>query len=180
MATLVLGRPLRTCDEKRIPSGNVSRDARNSRVTKRETLGHAERGRLGGIQTSTQDARVEAGDWQPLRWNLPQYVQRVATERTPSRNRNDQRADRSSPQRYCLGNLGEIGGRDRNRTDVHGFAIRCITTLPLGQTGQSAASVKRRGRNRKPRVRAGFPEYLERETRLELATPTLARLCSTN
>ena len=26
---------------------------------------------------------------------------------------------------------------------------------------------------------AGF-QYLERETRLELATPTLARLCSTN
>ena len=28
------------------------------------------------------------------------------------------------------------GGRARNRTEVHGFAIRCITTLPLGQTGQ--------------------------------------------
>src|SRR3569833_4326432 len=26
---------------------------------------------------------------------------------------------------------GKIGGRGRNRTDVHGFAGRCITTLPL-------------------------------------------------
>src|SRR5690606_14388277 len=25
------------------------------------------------------------------------------------------------------------GGASRNRTDVHGFAIRCITTLPLRQ-----------------------------------------------
>ena len=24
------------------------------------------------------------------------------------------------------------GGRGRNRTDVRGFAIRCMTTLPLG------------------------------------------------
>ena len=28
----------------------------------------------------------------------------------------------------------DIGGRDRNRTDVHGFAIRCIATLPLGRS----------------------------------------------
>src|SRR5690625_3587330 len=26
---------------------------------------------------------------------------------------------------------GENGGASRNRTDLHGFAIRCITTLPL-------------------------------------------------
>ncbi len=25
------------------------------------------------------------------------------------------------------------GGRDRNRTDVQGFAVLCMTTLPLGQ-----------------------------------------------
>ena len=34
--------------------------------------------------------------------------------------------------------------------------------------------------NEKPRVTPGLPRNLERETRLELATPTLARLCSTN
>ena len=28
------------------------------------------------------------------------------------------------------GKLFEGGGKDRNRTDVHGFAGRCITTLP--------------------------------------------------
>src|SRR5690606_20548630 len=27
--------------------------------------------------------------------------------------------------------LDSAGGASRNRTDVHGFAIRCITTLPL-------------------------------------------------
>ena len=47
------------------------------------------------------------------------------------------------------------GGASRSRTEVHGFAIRCIATLPTRQ-------------------------YLERETRFELATPTLARLCSTS
>ncbi len=30
----------------------------------------------------------------------------------------------------CLGD----GGRDRNRTDVRGFAVLCMTTLPLGLT----------------------------------------------
>ena len=32
---------------------------------------------------------------------------------------------------YCR--RGVTGGASRNRTDVHGFAIRCITTLPLRQ-----------------------------------------------
>lgn len=27
----------------------------------------------------------------------------------------------------------KLGGRDRNRTDVQGFAILCMTTLPPGQ-----------------------------------------------
>ena len=47
------------------------------------------------------------------------------------------------------------GGVSRNRTELHGFAIRCITSLLTRH-------------------------LLERETRLELATPTLARSCSTN
>ena len=47
------------------------------------------------------------------------------------------------------------GGVSRSRTELHGFAIQCITAL-----------LTRR--------------ELERETRLELATPTLARSCSTN
>ena len=47
-------------------------------------------------------------------------------------------------------------GWGRNRTGVGGFAGRCITTLPPSRKLN-----------------------LERETRIELATPTLARLCST-
>ena len=47
------------------------------------------------------------------------------------------------------------GGGTRSRTEVDGFAIHCIATLL-------------------------FRQYiLERETRIELATPTLARLYST-
>ncbi|MEY3993943.1 MAG: hypothetical protein RLZZ113_1048 [Pseudomonadota bacterium] len=55
----------------------------------------------------------------------------------------------------------EHGGGTRNRTEVHGFAGRCITTLPSRQEMGSATQ-------------------LERETRLELATSTLARLRSTS
>ncbi|CFP67296.1 Uncharacterised protein [Bordetella pertussis] len=66
-----------------------------------------------------------------------------------------------------------FGGASRNRTDVHGFAIRCITTLPL----RRQATRKKEARQ----VTASFPFWcLERETSLELATSTLARLRSTN
>ncbi len=39
---------------------------------------------------------------------------------------------------YCKGFISKsglkcFGGRDRNRTDVQGFAILCMTTLPPGQ-----------------------------------------------
>ena len=50
------------------------------------------------------------------------------------------------------------GGAFRSRTGLGGFAIRYITAL-----------LTRR-----------LEQILERETRLELATPTLARSCSTN
>ena len=58
------------------------------------------------------------------------------------------------------------GGCERNRTAVYGFAGRCITTL-----------LRSHQHKQKSRDFAAF--ILERETRLELATPTLARLCST-
>ncbi len=54
----------------------------------------------------------------------------------------------------------EDGGAFRSRTGLGGFAIRYITALLT----------------RHLRVE----QDLERETRLELATLTLARLCSTN
>ena len=67
------------------------------------------------------------------------------------------------------------GGATRNRTGVHGFAIRCITTLPLRRGERTRYIVRKKGK------RCGLPfRYLERETSLELATSTLARLRSTN
>ncbi len=65
------------------------------------------------------------------------------------------------------------GGEERNLTAVHGFAGRCITTLPprrfytIGKLKLLLPYLNNQGGK------------LERETRLELATPTLARLCST-
>jgi|SaaInl0LU_22_DNA_1037365.scaffolds.fasta_scaffold05382_5 hypothetical protein len=56
------------------------------------------------------------------------------------------------------------GGGTRSRTEIHGFAIRCIAILPFRQNVHSQS----------------LEEKLERETRFELATPTLARLCSTS
>ena len=121
----------------------------------------------------------------------------------------------------------QSGGGGRNRTGVHGFAGRCITTLlprqgfctaleqfvtnrlfavPIKKKG-SKASLRdwsgKRGSNSRPQPWQGcalptelFPRNrlcrhaftstrphiskLERETRLELATSTLARLRSTN
>jgi hypothetical protein len=35
----------------------------------------------------------------------------------------------------------KCGGRDRNRTDVQGFAILCMTTLPPGQAYVYAQSL---------------------------------------
>lgn len=40
-------------------------------------------------------------------------------------------AKEKAPSNELLGAL-QYGGRCRNRTGVHGFAIRCITTLPTG------------------------------------------------
>ena len=59
-----------------------------------------------------------------------------------------------------------IGGAFRSRTGLDGFAIRYITAL---LTRLNTAT---------PAIADVF--ILERETRLELATPTLARSCSTN
>gem|GEM_PF-2033823 len=61
-----------------------------------------------------------------------------------------------------------IGGCVRSRTGLDGFAGHCITALLRSQ-----------GSEKKSRDFRGFLYSLERETRFELATPTLARLCST-
>ena len=63
------------------------------------------------------------------------------------------------------------GGEDRSRTDLDGFAGRCITALLPRQ------------RELMTKTTAGYAlrsEILEREKSLELSTSTLARLRSTN
>ena len=65
----------------------------------------------------------------------------------------------------------QFGGATRSRTGLDGFAIRCITAL---------LSRRRVLRKRKRKRWLPFSFYMERETRLELATSTLARLRSTN
>jgi hypothetical protein len=76
------------------------------------------------------------------------------------------------------------GGASRNRTDVHGFAGRCITTLPSRRRPDALASEVSRaspGTSNEKGSCLQLPfRNLERETSLELATSTLARLRSTN
>ena len=75
------------------------------------------------------------------------------------------------------------GGGGRNRTGVDGFAIRCIATLLLRQsafyTAESGETHKKAVLNMANLGKTEALELLERERRLELPTPTLARSCST-
>src|SRR5690606_9224220 len=87
----------------------------------------------------------------------------------------------SGPGQKCARREGEDGGLGRNRTGVHGFAGRCMTTLPPGLMASGPRLAQRAGSGKtKPRRTGALLSKLERETRLELATPTLARSCSTN
>ena len=70
----------------------------------------------------------------------------------------------------------KYGGGTRSRTEIHGFAIRCIAILPSRQI-EKTSEVRGFYLTQKYEF---WMENLERETRFELATPTLARLCSTN
>src|SRR5437016_14275612 len=72
-----------------------------------------------------------------------------------------------------------FGGAGRSRTDLHGFAIRCITAL-LPRHGCGGFSHKGKKPVAQKREAAASLGNLERETRLELAISTLARLRSTN
>ena len=83
------------------------------------------------------------------------------------------------------------GGASRSRTGLNGFAGRCITALlsrrkrtaePSQQVARTTGSqiCSMAGRSTKQKGKRCFPECMERETRLELATSTLARLRSTN
>ena len=72
---------------------------------------------------------------------------------------------------------GKNGGAGRNRTGVHGVAVRCITTLPPRRGPEYLICLCNPATSR---VATSNGAKMERETRFELATPTLARLCSTN
>ena len=52
----------------------------------------------------------------------------------------------------------------------------CLAFVPAQIALRQFASLEKPN----PRMAEGLDEKLERETRLELATPTLARSCSTN
>ena len=68
----------------------------------------------------------------------------------------------------------DFGGAIQSRTGLDGFAIRCITAL-LSRRLFMLQCFDEKGKHL-----ASLFTYLERETRLELATSTLARLRSTN
>src|SRR6187401_2889061 len=73
------------------------------------------------------------------------------------------------------------GGGGRNRTGVHGFAGRCITTLPPRRDCCVGEDLRRESTTQTKRESyCAFPGKLEREKSLELSTSTLARLRSTN
>ena len=65
-----------------------------------------------------------------------------------------------------------FGGASRSRTDLHGFAIRCITAL-LSRLSENVFY------NFGKALRL-YPKNLERQKSLELSTYTLARYRSTN
>ena len=74
------------------------------------------------------------------------------------------------------------GGSGRNRTGVHGVAVRCMTTLPPSQMGKLKPEADRLAHHFefKNLQCAENAVKLERETGFEPATSTLARLRSTN
>ena len=81
--------------------------------------------------------------------------------------------------RFRSDSLRKDGGAIRSRTGLDGFAIRCITALLSRRRCPDE-----KGKPELPFLAApglvNRMQCLERETRLELATSTLARLRSTN
>ena len=71
-----------------------------------------------------------------------------------------------------------LGGARGNRTPVQSFAGFCLTTRP-SRPIQHLISIKAIVETKREAIGLPFND-LERETRLELATSTLARLRSTS
>ena len=73
--------------------------------------------------------------------------------------------------------IEELGGDDRIRTGGEGFAGPCLTTWPRRHSASCEwTSAVNKSRPNGP----ALLQMMERKTGLEPATPTLARLCSTN
>ena len=73
--------------------------------------------------------------------------------------------------------IEELGGDDRIRTGGEGFAGPCLTTWPRRHSASCEwTSAVKKSRPNGP----ALLQMMERKTGLEPATPTLARLCSTN
>ena len=84
---------------------------------------------------------------------------------------------KNAPEQLLRGIEQFYGGAGRSRTDLHGFAIRCITALLPRHLGCKKGKLMLPflfGRNA---ISSGC---LERDKRLELSTYTLARYRSTN
>ena len=73
--------------------------------------------------------------------------------------------------------IEELGGDDRIRTGGEGFAGPCLTTWQRRHSASCEwTSAVKKSRPNGP----ALLQMMERKTGLEPATPTLARLCSTN
>ena len=74
--------------------------------------------------------------------------------------------------------IAHVGGDDRNRTGDKGFAGPCLTAWPRRRLSSRAKPL--REKEAAAETGDGLAFTMERKTGLEPATPTLARLCSTN
>jgi hypothetical protein len=132
---------------------------------------------MAGVQTEQKNEVIDQGSksqnsigivrqvaqQSPLVYLLhPRYI-KTQTKTPP----NDRRRNSLIPKE-------EFGGAIQSRTGLDGFAIRCITAL-LSRRLFMLQCFDEKGKHL-----ASLFTYLERETRLELATSTLARLRSTN
>ncbi len=79
-------------------------------------------------------------------------------------------------QRYYITDIRETNQRE----SIPAVRASSITELSLPETKADPQKQIAAPKRKNPAIRLGFFWNLERETRFELATPTLARLCSTN
>ena len=122
----------------------VNRRARLGRYVERWRVGAARRRKGAGLERFGGELKGRGGESLVAALSLA----------TPPRSRRGERPRECSGQwlvtlkslRCVLRiNLQAVGGPARNRTGVHGFAVRCVTTPPPGHPGRRRKS-RRRGR----------------------------------